>query len=80
MVDNFLKTQNMMSLAPGGKLLGTQEMKSMPSSPSAQGALGVKNRARQLQIGNLASGQMLNNKTRRLTTSVSSTNIPEYRG
>lgn len=35
MVDNFLKTQNLMNLAPGGKLMSTQEMKSLPSSPSA---------------------------------------------
>ena len=42
----------------------------------------MKNRARQIQIGNIGAGvgQLLNNKTRRLTTSVSSTNIPEYRG
>mmetsp|Transcript_37441 Transcript_37441/g.49228 ORF Transcript_37441/g.49228 Transcript_37441/m.49228 type:complete len:167 (+) Transcript_37441:1550-2050(+) len=77
LVDNFLKTQNLLNLAPGGKLLATQEMKSMPSSPSTQGALGVKNRARQLQVNN--NGPLLNNKNRRLTTSVSSTNIPEFR-
>ena len=77
LVDNFLKTQNMLNLAPGGKLLGTQELKSMPSSPGNPGcAIGAKSRARQLQPG---IGQMLSNKNRRLTTSVSSATIPEMR-
>ena len=78
LVDNFLKTQNMLSLATGGKLLSTQELKSMPSSPGNPNcAIGAKNRTRQLQSG--TTGQVLNNKNRRLTTSVSSTTIPEMR-
>lgn len=42
----------MLNLAPGGKLLGTQELKSMPSSPGNPNcAMGAKNRTRQLQTG-----------------------------
>ena len=71
--DNFLRTQNVVSLGTGGKLLGQQDMKSLPSSPGAAGAINLKNRTRQLQL----NGPMVNNKNRRLTNSVSSANIPE---
>ena len=78
LVDNFLKSQNLLSLAPGGKLLQTQEMKSVPSSPGAQSGKGAfsQNRARKLQMN---GGASLNNKNRRLTTSMSSANLPELK-
>jgi hypothetical protein len=50
-------------------------MKSLPNSPGGAGALGLKNRTRQLQM----SGPMLSNKNRRLTSSASSSNIPPMR-
>ena len=73
LVDNFLKTQNVMNLIPGGKLVGGHELKSMPSSPGGPNQLGLKNRTRQLQLSNAVA----NNKQRRLTSSVSSSNIPD---
>lgn len=76
LVDNFLKTQNLLNLAPNGKLLSTQELQSNPSSPGGAGGLSVRNTSRQL---NLNGQQQLNNKVRRLAASMSSANIPELR-
>ena len=74
LVDNyFLKTQNVLSLGATAKLVGSQEMKSLPSSPIGAGTAGFKNRTRQLQL----NGPMVSNKHRRLTNSVSSANVHE---
>ena len=71
LVDNFLKSQNVLNLAPSHKLLGAQEMKSLPNSPGGNGALGLKSRAKQMQV--------TSNKNRRLTNSVSTATIPELK-
>lgn len=64
LVDNFLKTQNVLNLAPNSG------MKSMPSSPGAAGTFGR-------QQANLGGTLSMNKKNRRLTSSVSATNIPQ---
>ena len=45
LVDNFIQTQNALKIASNGKLLSTQEMKSVPSSPGGP-AISMKNRTR----------------------------------
>ena len=69
LVDNFLKSQNVLNLVPSHKLLGSAEIKSLPHSPGAK--WGLKSRPSQKQV--------TNNKNRRLTNSVSTTTIPEMK-
>ena len=74
MVDNFLKTQNVLDKV---KLQGVGEMKSLPSSPIADARNNLK--MRQMQMMSTPRHQQpqpLSNKNRRLTSSASSTHIP----
>ena len=74
MVDNFLKTQNVLDKV---KLQGS-EMKSLPSSPIADARNKLQMRQMQMMStpGHQQQPQPLSNKNRRLTSSASSTNIP----
>lgn len=79
LVNNFLKTQNMLSLASNGKLTtAAQELKSVPSSPGGAGGLNVRSKSRQLQL-NMNGPQQSTARSRRLASSMSSTNFPELR-
>ena len=66
LVDNFLQTQKVPSLGPNNG------MKSLPSSPGAAGTIGAR-----VQPGTMNGALSVNKKNRRLTSSVSATNIPQ---